>query len=113
LEFSFATKLVHTVNPHQPIYDSMVSRFYFLTPPSDGALKDRLAAYGECFRFLVNEYARVTRKRLLTDAIEKFRRDVPAARRHTDEKIIDWMIWQFVDLAQRERWFARGLCIHR
>ncbi|MDE2345561.1 MAG: hypothetical protein KGL13_03740, partial [Gammaproteobacteria bacterium] len=35
LQFSFASKLVHMLNPEQPVYDSMVERFFFL--PSRGA----------------------------------------------------------------------------
>jgi len=34
LQLSFATKLLHTLNPQLPIYDSKVARFFLFEPPS-------------------------------------------------------------------------------
>jgi len=110
LQFVFATKLAHMVNPHLPIYDSMVCTFFYLNPPAGATADARLQKCREIHSFLRDEYARVLRDRLLSPAIAAFRAQVPAAKDHTDEKIIDWLIWQFVDLAYREDWFARGLC---
>jgi hypothetical protein len=42
LEFSFATKLTHMVDPRIPVYDSLVAAFYFYPRPSDKFFEDRL-----------------------------------------------------------------------
>ncbi|MFH1969510.1 MAG: hypothetical protein ABIJ53_04235 [Verrucomicrobiota bacterium] len=112
LEFSFATKLAHIVNLHLPIYDSMVSKFYFFIPPDSINIDERLAHCGHNFTFLRTEYARVIDEGLLAPAIRAFRKALPAAAGHTDEKVIDWLIWQFVDIAYRKDWFPSGLCRH-
>jgi hypothetical protein len=113
LEFSFATKLAHTINPHLPIFDSMVKTFYHLDPPGVGAVEDRLPGYRRCYAFLRQEYARVLKEGLLSPAITAFRRALPATASHTDEKVIDWLIWQFVALAREKGWFVRGLCRYK
>lgn len=95
VQFSFATKLLHTRNAQLPIYDSRVARFYLFEPPSGGDRMPRLIAF---YRFLGSEYARIINGGHLADAIGAFRQRFQP-RQHSDEKIIDWLIWAFVGLA--------------
>lgn len=113
IQFSFATKLAHTINPRLPIYDRMVARFYFLPQETGDDAELKLAYYGKVFGFLCREYARIVRDGLLAPAIQTMRTALPALREQTDEKIIDWLIWQFVDLAERRQWFREGICRHQ
>ena len=101
IQFSFATKLQHTVNPVLPIYDSRVARFYLFQEPSSDmpqpARIDRFVAFND---FLVREYARVIGEGYLSRSIQSFRNRFDAAN-VTDEKIIDWIIWAFVGFADK------------
>jgi hypothetical protein len=100
LQFSFATKLLHMINPRSAIYDSKVARFYFYeAPPSDRPLKERINTLMAFYDFLNREYARILNSGHLTSAIQVFRQRLnPKA--FTDEKIIDSLIWAFVVLLE-------------
>jgi hypothetical protein len=99
LQFSFASKLVHTLEPKKPIYDSRVADFFFF-PPLDPTkeLDIKLQALLPFYRFLCLEYERVLTKGLLEPSITKFRSTYELDRTYTDEKIIDTLIWRFVTL---------------
>ena len=91
LQFSFASKLVHMVNPNLPLYDSRVEDFYFLPPTSA-----KLEAKMESYRFLVEEYNRVLTDGILSSSIQKFReRFHPDSACYSDIKVIDTLIWKF------------------
>lgn len=99
LQFSFPTKLCHTVDPHLPIYDVRVARFYlFQEPDLKLALPTRIKGYVEFYDFLKDEYLRVLTHNLLKPAIDDFRQRFNP-QQHTDEKIIDWLIWAFIGWA--------------
>lgn len=101
LQFSFATKLQHMLNPRLPIYDSRVARFFWFQEPSTDMDRDvRVERYLGFHTFLVQEYARVIAGELLIKSIAEFRKRF-ATQRHTDEKIIDWLLWSFAGLANR------------
>jgi hypothetical protein len=113
LQFSFATKLAHMINSHLPIYDSMISAFYFLPMiGSSGNIDARLRQCRRYFVFLKTEYARILAEGSLNPAICVFRQALPHAASNTDEKVIDWLVWKFVDLAYQGEWFPCGLCHH-
>lgn len=98
LQFSFATKLLHMVNPRSPIYDSKVTRFYFYTPPPTKLpLPERIAALNRFYTFLNQEYARVLTDGLLANSIRLFQ-DRFKPRTFSDEKVIDSLIWAFIIL---------------
>lgn len=99
LQFSFVTKLVHTVNPHLPIYDSMIESFYMLPTgaqgePTEQKLRRLLASY----EFLCDEHKRVLEQGLLAQAIQQFRERFQVGASYTDIRIIDTLIWGFCRL---------------
>ncbi len=97
LQFSFASKLVHMLNPEQPVYDSMVETFFFL--PSGGAnetTEQKLTRLLASYEFLHAEYGRVLDQELLAQAIMQFRARFGVNSAYTDRKIIDTLIWKFV-----------------
>ncbi len=100
IQFSFATKLAHMADPDLPIYDQMVRQFYFLpTPAGDLDFAARLAAYMVSYSFLKTEYQRVIDDGLLAPAMSEFRKTFPTCG-HSESKVIDWLIWRFVDMAE-------------
>lgn len=99
LQFSFATKLMHTLSPKLPIYDSRVARFFlYREPSSDLMIEERIIKMSEYYGFLAREYERIVKEHRLDGAIAAFRKQF-APRHHTDEKIIDWLIWAFIGVA--------------
>jgi hypothetical protein len=97
LQFSFASKLVHMLNPEQPVYDSMVESFFFL--PTGGAnetTEQKIARLLISYEFLRAEYGRVLEQGLLAQAIAQFRMRFGVNAGYTDRKIIDTLIWKFV-----------------
>lgn len=97
LHFSFASKLVHMVDHHLPIYDSLVEEFYFL-PRDKGSdsTEDKLHRLLESYRFLKAEYARILADGLLNHAIGRFRGRFSLGPEYSDSKVIDTLIWRFV-----------------
>jgi hypothetical protein len=99
LQFSFATKLLNTIEPRLPVYDSYVSQFYFfVAPPSNYSVDARLSALLAFHGFLRAEYARVIQEGLLAESIDRFRRHFGMGAELCDERVIDMLIWGFVSL---------------
>jgi len=97
LQFSFASKLVHMLNPEQPVYDSMVERFFFLpTGRTNETTEQKIARLLISYEFLHAEYGRVLEQALLAQAIARFRERFLVNAAYTDRKIIDTLIWKFV-----------------
>jgi hypothetical protein len=96
LQFSFASKLVHMINPGLPVYDRMVESFYFLPRSYAGTAEKKLANLLRSYRFFVSEYDRILREGLLASAIEELRRRFQLPTDYSDQKIIDTLIWKFV-----------------
>jgi hypothetical protein len=101
IQFSFASKLVHTLDPRAPVYDSLVAAFYFFVPTSSGEGPDRkLGRLLEFYGFLRSEYERVITLGLLDTAIRRFRGRVRLQESLCDERVVDFLIWGFVKLLQ-------------
>lgn len=102
LQFSFASKLLHTLDSHRPIYDSMVARFYgFSSPNPNNSFENRLQAFLSFYDFLVAEYNKVLTNRLLEQPITIFRNHFSVLDEYTDEKIVDTLIWRAMDLQKK------------
>jgi hypothetical protein len=76
-----------------------VARFFlFQAPPSDRPLRERVDNLTAFYSFLKAEYSRILDGRLLASTIELFRAKLDP-KEHTDEKILDWIIWKYIKLA--------------
>ncbi len=98
IQFSFASKLVHTINPNLPIYDSMVANFYFFPEIKPMWGKDKkIEEYMKSYNFLKDEYSRIIQNKLLNDSIQEFRQHFSLdIEEYSDNKIIDSLIWRYV-----------------
>ncbi len=102
IQFSFASKLLHTLDPHQPIYDSMVATFYrFSVPAPTKSFEARLRSFLSFYDFLCTEYKNVLGNELLQQSITRFRHQFSLPSEYTDEKIIDTLVWRAMDLRRR------------
>jgi hypothetical protein len=91
LQFSFATKLLHTLDSSQPIYDSKVAELLGL-PVKKG--KDLVANVDTCVA--VYEELREARRQLLLDEGVKNQIATLKARYNSqisDEKALDFLLW--------------------
>lgn len=99
VQFSFATKLVHMLRPHYPVFDGNIRQFYFL-PEMGQNLDERLEDRRYSQAFLVGEYERILEGCLMAPAINSFRNHFGEhlGPNYTDEKVIDTILWRFVAL---------------
>ena len=110
-EFSFATKLLHTVCQTQPIYDSNIGKFFNIdisNRKKETRYKDTEKVYG----FLQFEYKRVLAEKLLAETLLYLRAEYNLMD-ITDEKIIDSIIWGYIkftkfNFSELERVIACG-----
>ncbi len=85
-----------------PIYDSMISAFYFFTEPNQNKdLEDRISELSRFYEFLTDEYNRILELDLLAPSIRKFRLNF-SPQSFTDQKIIDSLIWAFVSMQKNK-----------
>ena len=107
LQFSFASKLRHMVHRDLPIFDTNVAHFYLFEKPYWVPMAERLDALMEFYDFLSGEYHRVLSDGLLAEPIEAFKQQFQQQfrnpQKHTDVKIIDWLIFKFVGLAEKKK----------
>jgi hypothetical protein len=76
-----------------------VARFFlFQAPPSDRPLAERVDKLMAFYSFLKTEYSRILSGGLLASTVELFRTKLDP-KQHTDEKILDWIIWKYIKLA--------------
>jgi hypothetical protein len=102
LQFSFASKLLHTLYPHRPIYDSMVATFYrFSVPVPNKSFEVRLQSFLSFYGFLVIEYKKVLSNGSIQQPIAHFRHQFSVPDEYTDEKIIDTLVWCAMDLRKK------------
>lgn len=102
LQFSFASKLLHTIDPHRPIYDSMVATFYrFAVPVPTKSFEVRLQSFLSFYNFLVTEYKNVLSNGTMKQSIVDFRQRFSLSDEYTDEKVIDTLIWLAMDLRKK------------
>ena len=90
---SFVSKLVHSINKTEPIYDSKVKIFLEKEEPQGEKVEERIKSairiYEEIWDFYNNNEYAVLRKQMLKVFDEKF----PLAKRISETKKIDFVIW--------------------
>jgi len=112
LQFSFATKLLNTIDARVPVYDTFVSMFYFFSPPaSDQPVDTRLESLLAFYAFLRGEYARIIAGGLLDTAINRFREHYADEPPLCDERVIDLLLWSFASL-MRSGAQRRGMMLY-
>ena len=99
LHFSFASKLVHTVDNSKPIYDSMIAQFYFFPEIKYNWIAEKkIEEYKKAYNFLIYEYERVQNEKLIDKTVHKLMVKYPNINHVNPVKIIDWIIWKYISL---------------
>ena len=105
-QFSFITKLLHTIEPNPPIYDRMISQFYFLPDfQSVSKWEDKAMLAKSIYEFLQFEFQRIKDEKLLSESLEKLNLflDEKGIEKDTisETKKIDSLIWAWVSFVSK------------
>jgi hypothetical protein len=93
IQFSFATKLLHTLDNDNPIYDKNVDRVIRIK--IDGKTKDeKIRSSVDMFNSLIIVYSEMMEKDEIIDAILRFRMYFNVQKEKvSDVKVLDFIIW--------------------
>lgn len=89
IEASFASKMLHSVNPDKPIWDQYVLSYFDIVDVKKG---DRIQECINNYKKIEEEYERLLNNEKVLELISRFRKIVTNYRL-ADMKIIDFMIW--------------------
>jgi hypothetical protein len=93
LQFSFITKLAHTVNQQLPIYDGKIATLFGFEAPS-GELEGSLTKYMSFYEDLRRLYAAIVSQNLLPKSRALFAdRYSPSSSKVSDIKALDFIFW--------------------
>lgn len=93
IQFSFATKLLHTINNNKPIFDAKVSAVIHKNRGGNDE-KSKIESCREIYNFLENLYLILVEEEKIRKIISKFRLKFHVAQNQmTDSKILDFIIW--------------------
>ena len=93
IQFSFATKLLHTINNNKPIFDSEVAAIIH-RKVSGNNKKSKIESCREIYSFLEDLYFILVKEKKIKKVISKFRSRFDIAQNQiTDIKILDFIIW--------------------
>ena len=95
VQFSFASKLAHTVNPGYPVYDAQVAEYFrFRTPYSYKQWDVRLQEYLDLYRQLRTFYENAIDSGSLNELTDLFKTVYsPVGCRLPEVKILDFIFW--------------------
>lgn len=92
-EPSFSSKLVATLDPHQPVWDEFILRHTNQKPPLYGT-KNRVERAKVVYRNIQRWYEQYLPTEEARRVIELFDREVKDHERVTDLKKVDFVLWQ-------------------
>ena len=101
IQFSFATKLLHTINNNNPIFDAKVSRV-FTKRVSGSSMEEKIDSCLEIYEFLKNMYSMLIVDEQIIILISDFREKFSVKKNDiSDIKILDFIIWSLGKLKSR------------
>lgn len=102
VELSFASKLIHTINNDQPIYDSRVAKifnikFNYGIKDINERINDRLTAYN----LLKKEFNEVLADQEVKEIVKRFKGRLKV--NIGDVKMLDFMLWKLGEMIIKQR----------
>ncbi|MDP3699259.1 MAG: hypothetical protein Q8R47_06780 [Nanoarchaeota archaeon] len=89
-QFSFATKLIHTINNDAPIYDSLVDGIFEFRKPKNN--KNTINWCIKTYDLLKKEYTSLLQDDQVQQCIKKFKKKY-SAQTISDTKALDFILW--------------------
>ncbi len=103
IQFSFATKLLHTINNNKPIFDAKVSAVIHKNKRGNDR-ESKIKSCLEIYNFLKNLYSDLLNNEKIKKLISKFRSKFDVTENQmTDIKILDFIIWSLGNLEENNR----------
>jgi len=93
IEASFASKLIATINPDLPVYDSIV-RINLGLPQRSGRGSDRIELLSTDYANIQAHSSELTRNLKFQELRTAFDKQFPEFMDFSDAKVLDLMIWQ-------------------
>lgn len=96
IQFSFGTKLLHTINNDLPIYDIHIASMTNLLQPNDSALEKslRIAKRLELYNQLIDFYKNILEEREIKQLLENVRTEFKWAEdKISNLKVLDYLLW--------------------
>lgn len=102
IQFSFATKLLHTINENNPIFDSEVSDV--IHRKMIGKTKDeKIRSCLEIYEFLKETYSNLLKDKKIKIVILNFRSKFNVTKdKISDIKVLDFIIWSLGKLKRKK-----------
>jgi len=101
IQFSFATKLLHTIDNNNPIFDAEVSRV--IHKRVSGRTRDeKIKSCLEIYEFLKNEYGDFLQNEQIKKLILEFRERFNVSKdKMSDIKILDFIVWSLGKIQEK------------
>ena len=98
IQFSFITKMAHTINCSQPIYDSQVAKVLKISPPVEPGrenMNKRLDKYISNLQEISDYYNNIIKENKLDTPIKLFEKKFSSTKVSKNKiKILDFILWQ-------------------
>ena len=91
-QFSFATKMLSTIDPQRPVYDREVARMFGYTRLPGGDFEDKLETYSDRYQNIENCYNQILSDKLLPGTFLAFEEKFPQ-HNLSDVKRLDFIFW--------------------
>lgn len=98
INFSFATKLIHSRNTSSPIYDSLVGKLFFIDEVRRAPNENEFQLCFRKFNFLCTEYRRIKDLGLLEEVVDLFNRTINNNNEIGEIKVFDFILWKFAKI---------------
>ena len=103
VQFSFATKLLHTLDNNEPIFDAEVSRVFPKSKP-EGKRKKKIESCPIKYGILKDTYSSLLQDERIKKIILEFRStfNVRNKNKMSDVKVLDFIIWSLGKLNKKK-----------
>lgn len=101
IQFSFATKLLHTLNPSLPIYDSLIKQVVTMPTMTESTSKARIAKCITAYEALLNSCDELLENKEVMNLISQFKNDYNV-REMSDAKALDFLLWGLAKVKEKE-----------
>jgi len=102
VELSFASKLIHTIDNNQPIYDSRIAKIFDIKSNYDikdinERINDRLAMYN----LLKRKFNEILTSQEARELVKDFKEELKV--NIGDVKMLDFILWQLGDIIIKQK----------
>lgn len=109
IQFSFATKLLHTIDNNKPIFDSEIAKL--IKSKQDGSDKEtKICSCLKIYDFLKELYAKLKEDYKIKKVISKFRTKFKVDdEKISDTKVLDFIMWSLGKLKKEKQNSVKGI----